>query len=271
VFGHGERRYVKRGCDPVPAPRSAYIRGVPYAVITRDADGAKPYAAALAGLGLEAVALAVTRTAPARDPDELVRALERGGYAAIVVASARAAAALHTARRQATLPEVWAVGPATARALEAAGIPALVPVATRDAAALATTLVAERALSGRRVLVPRAEGGRDEAIEILRDAGAVVEPIVVYRTVSARADDPDLAHGLGLLRRGEVAVCAVFAPSQVAALDALVGVRQITARFAAIGETTAAALRAAGASAVTVADGPTPERLAKAVRAVYPL
>jgi len=39
-------------------------------------------------------------------------------------------------------------------------------------------------------------------------------------------------------------VCAVFAPSQVAALDALVGVRAITARFAAIGETTAAALRA---------------------------
>jgi uroporphyrinogen-III synthase len=66
-------------------------------------------------------------------------------------------------------------------------------------------------------------------------------------------------------------VCAVFAPSQVAALDALVGVRRITARFAAIGETTAAALRAAGAAAIAVADAPTPERLAKAVSAVYPL
>lgn len=63
----------------------------------------------------------------------------------------------------------------------------------------------------------------------------------------------------------------MFAPSQVAALDALVGVRRIAARFAAIGETTAVALRAAGAAAVAVADGPTPERLAKAVSAVYPL
>jgi uroporphyrinogen-III synthase len=65
-------------------------------------------------------------------------------------------------------------------------------------------------------------------------------------------------------------VCAVFAPSQVAALDALVGVRAITARFAAIGETTATALRAAGAAAVAVAGAPTPEGLAKAVSAVYP-
>jgi uroporphyrinogen-III synthase len=89
--------------------------------------------------------------------------------------------------------------------------------------------------------------------------------------VPASADDPALAHGLGLLRRGEVAVCAVFAPSQVAALDALVGVRGMTAQFAAIAETTAAALRDAGAAAVVVAEGPTPERLAKAVSAVYPL
>jgi uroporphyrinogen-III synthase len=66
-------------------------------------------------------------------------------------------------------------------------------------------------------------------------------------------------------------VCAVFAPSQVAALDAVFGIRRIAAPFAAIGETTAAALRAAGAAVVSVADGPTPEGLAKAVSAVYPL
>jgi uroporphyrinogen-III synthase len=89
--------------------------------------------------------------------------------------------------------------------------------------------------------------------------------------VPASADDPELAHGLTLLRRGEVAVCALFAPSQVAALDALVGIRRITAQFAAIGETTAAALREVGAAVSAVADAPTPEGLAKAVSAVYPL
>jgi uroporphyrinogen-III synthase len=244
---------------------------VAYAVITREAEAAAPYAAALAPLGLEAIALPVTQTAAARDPEELVQALARGGYAAIVVASARAAQAIQAARGGAVLPEVWAVGPATARALAAAGISPLVPPVARDVTTLAKMMVAERALAGRRVLVPRAEDGRDEAIAILRDAGALVDAITAYRTVPAAADDPELARGLGLLRRGEVAVCAVFAPSQVAALEALVGVRRITARFAAIGETTAAALRDAGAATIAVADAPTPERLANAVSTVYPL
>jgi uroporphyrinogen-III synthase len=240
-------------------------------VITRDAETAAPYAAALAGLGLEVVAMAVTRTAPARDPDELVRAVLRGGFAAIVVASARAAAALAAARGQAALPEVWAVGQATARALAAAGISARVPPVARDAEAVAQAMLADRSLAGQRVLVPRAEGGRDEAIAALRAAGVEVEAVVAYRTVAAAAGDPAVARGLELLRRGEAAVCAVFAPSQVAALDALVGIRRIAAPFAAIGQTTAAALREAGATAIAVAGAPTPEGLANAVRAVYPL
>ena len=242
-------------------------------MITREAGAAAPYAAALAPLGFETTALPVTRTAPPRDPGELIRALERGGYAAIVVASARAAAVLAAARGHAALPEVWAVGQATARALASAGIAARVPAAARDASALAAALLADRALAGHRVLVPRAEDGRDEAIAMLRGAGVEVDAIVAYRTIPADADDPALARGLDLLRRGDVAVCAVFAPSQVAALDALVGIRQISARFAAIGETTAAALRHAGAdgSAIAAAASPTPEGLAKAVRAVYPL
>jgi uroporphyrinogen-III synthase/uroporphyrinogen III methyltransferase/synthase len=246
---------------------------VAYAVITREADAAAPYAAALAALGLEAVALPVTSTAPAGDPDELVRAVARGGYAAIVVASARGAAALDAARRGAALPEaceVWAVGPATARALAAAGIAARVPPEARDAASLARAMLAGRALAGRRVLVPRAEGGRDEAIALLRDAGAEVDAVVAYRTVPAAAADPALAAGLAALRAGAAGVCVVFAPSQVAALDALIGIGRISAPFAAIGETTAQALRAAGAGVVAVAEAPTPEGLAKAVSAVYP-
>jgi uroporphyrinogen-III synthase len=258
---------------------------VAYAVITRELDAAAPYVAALATLGLEAIALPVTCTAPAGDPAELVRALARGGHAAIIVASARAAAALAAAlgeleaeRPGAAAPapatralaEVWAVGPATARALADAGIAARVPAGVRDAASLARAMLAERALVGQRVLVPRAEGGRDEAIALLHDAGVEVEAVVAYRTVPADAGDPVLAAGLAALRSG-AAVCAVFAPSQVAALDAVFGIRRIAAPFAAIGETTAAALRAAGAGAVAVAEAPTPEGLAKAVSAVYPL
>ena len=45
----------------------------------------------------------------------------------------------------------------------------------------------------------------------------------------------------------------------------------VDVEVAAIGETTAAALRDAGVTAIAIADTPTPEGLAKAVSAVYPL
>ncbi len=66
------------------------------------------------------------------------------------------------------------------------------------------------------------------------------------------------------------ALCVVMAPSQVTALDAMLPVRTIETVFAAIGETTAEALRAAGARRVVVATEPTPEGIANAVRSVYP-
>ncbi|MBA3821748.1 MAG: uroporphyrinogen-III synthase, partial [Deltaproteobacteria bacterium] len=73
-----------------------------------------------------------------------------------------------------------------------------------------------------------------------------------------------------LFAAGDVAICVVLAPSQVAALDALVGIRGASTMFAAIGETTAVALREAGAPSVVVAASPTPEGIANAVAAVYP-
>lgn len=240
-------------------------------MVTRDREGAAPYAAALAPLGLDAIAMPVTRTAPPADPGALSRAIERGGHAAIVCASARAAAALIEARGGATLPEVWAVGPATGRVLEAAGLRTVVPGGVRDGASLARALLAARELAGRRVLVPRAEEGREEAIALLRDAGAEIEDVVAYRTVPAAADDPAIAEGLSVLAAGRAALCVVLAPSQVAALGALVGPAAWAALpFAAIGETTAAALRAAGATVVAVAETPTPAGIASAAASVYP-
>ena len=242
------------------------------AVVTRDREGAAPYAAALAPLGLEVVAMPVTRTASPADPGALGRALARGGHAAIVCASARAASALIEAAAarpdDAPLPEIWAVGPGTARALEAGRLRALVPDGVRDGASLARAMTDARSLAGARVLVPRAEDGREEAIAHLRAAGAEVDDVIAYRTIAAPADDPALAEGRALLASGRAAVCVVLAPSQVAALAALVALPPLT--FAAIGETTAAALRAAGATAIAVAATPTPAGIASAVRSVLP-
>jgi uroporphyrinogen-III synthase len=247
------------------------------ALLTRDPVDAQAYGSVLAPLGLEIVAMPVTRTASA-DPDALVRALVDFDHAAIVVASPRAAHELARAATAAAvdeLPEIWAVGPATKRALDIAKLPALLPAGVRDGSELAQRLVAERALRDRSVLVPRAEDGRVEALEILRAAGARVVDVVAYRTIAIAPTDASLDAGATLLASGDAAICAVFAPSQVHALAAAMQARghalaTVRTRFCAIGETTAAALRAAGIVEVAVAEAPTPEGMANAVGSVYP-
>jgi len=256
---------------------------VPVAVLTRDPADAQPYAKQLAALGLTVLAMPVTQTVAAGDPDALAQALDEGAFDAIVVASARAANELARAVNQARnprttlaeLPEVWAVGPASKRALDAAGITAHLPPDVRDGAELAATLVASRNLAGKRVLVPRAEDGRTEGLQILRAAGAVVVDVVAYRTLPAAPDDLAVQPGADALATGRAAVLCVFAPSQVAALVRILAARgtslsAVSAVVCAIGETTASALKAAGIEQVAVAGAPTPEAMARAVGSVYP-
>lgn len=247
-----------------------------FAVVTRDPVEAQAYAAALAPIGLEVVAMPVTKTHPPRDPAALGRALAAGGYAAIVVASPRAAHMLARAAAElaVALPEVWAVGAATKRALDIEQVTAFVPDVV-DGAGLARELIAQRALAGKRVLVPRAEDGREEPSELLRAAGAEVVAVVAYRTLPIAHDDKRVARGSELLLFGAAAVTAVFAPSQVAALAGIVAAHgrslaDLATAFCAIGETTASALREAGVARVAVAPAPTPAGMARAAGSVYP-
>ena len=254
------------------------------AVLTRDPVDAQAYASALAPLGLDVLAMPVTRTVPAADRDALTRALAEDNYAAIVLASPRGAhelarAVTELAAKRTTppaLPEVWAVGPATKRALDIAKLPAHHPAGVRDGIELANTLVAARSLAGTRVLLPRAEEGRTDMLEILRAAGAEVVDVVAYRTEAVAPDEASLDDGCDLLIRGGAAICAVFAPSQVSALAAAIAARDhelaaLVTQFCAIGDTTAAALRAAGVREVAVAPIPTHEGIARAVSSVSPL
>lgn len=250
------------------------------AVLTRDPVDTLAYARVLEQFGLEVVAMPVTQTASAADPDALVRALGDGTYSAIVIASPRAAHELARAHVRVAhtidpLPVIWAVGPATKRALEIAQLAAHLPEDVRDGGELAVRLATSRDLRGERVLVPRAEDGRTEALDTLREAGAIVVDVVAYRTLPAAPDDASLSAGIDALIGGRAAVCAVFAPSQVSALAQIMTARghtlaSLAARFCAIGETTAAALRAAGVREVAVASAPTPEGMAHAVGSVYP-
>ncbi|HEX7701974.1 MAG TPA: uroporphyrinogen-III synthase [Kofleriaceae bacterium] len=241
------------------------------AVLTR--EDVEAYAAQLSPQGIEVVAMPVTQQlADANDRDVLARALQTGPFAAVVVTSRHAAiflaaALLRTSSTANDLGEIWAVGPATRQSLDGEGLTSHYPPGVHDGAELARALMASRDLRGQRVLVPRAEQGRSEAIELLREAGADVVDVVAYRTHAVAADHPSIAAGRELLTGDGVAVCAVFSPSQVAALAAIVGpLVEVPTQFCAIGETTAAALRAAGVTQIGVAATPTPDGLATAVR-----
>jgi uroporphyrinogen-III synthase len=252
-------------------------------VLTR--EDIAPYAAALSTIGFETVAMPVTQQlAEPADRDALVRAVQSGPFTAVVVASRHAAIFLATALTKArrsssddlaalerSLGEVWAVGPATKQSLDLEGLASHYPPEVHDGAELARAMIAARDLRGQRVLVPHAEQGRTEAIELLRAAGADVVDVVAYRTHTVAADHPTVSAGRELLASYGAAVCAVFAPSQVAALAAIVGpLAEVPAQFCAIGETTGAALRAAGVSEPSVAPTPTPDGLVAAVRALVP-
>jgi uroporphyrinogen-III synthase len=253
------------------------------AVLTRDQSDVAAYASVLEPLGLRVVALPVTKTAGPPDPGALARALDTADYAAIMVTSARGAyelgeAVASLAGVRATmpdLPDVWAVGAATKAALAKARLPVHQPDGVRDGVELAQALAASTKLVGKRVLVPRAEDGRTEPLDILRAAGADVVDVVAYRTVALPVEEVALGEGADLLVAGSAAICAVFAPSQVSALAAAISARDhelasLVTQFCAIGETTAAALRTAGVREVAVAPAPTPEGMAQAVRSVYP-
>jgi uroporphyrinogen-III synthase len=242
---------------------------MPYAVITRDREGTTAYVPVLRTLGLDAIAMPVTRTEPMHE--NLRRALAAAQpYDEVACASARAATALAATRGSVTLPTVWAVGPATAQVLTDAGIAVRLEPTVVDAVSLANAMIAAKPVQGVRILVPRAEGGRDELVDLLREAGASVEAVAAYRTAPTATTAPVLEQGRTLFAKGQVAVCAVFAPSQVAALGTHVRFRTTDTLFAAIGETTAQALRDAGAKRIVVATEPTPEGLAKIIATVYP-
>jgi uroporphyrinogen-III synthase len=237
------------------------------AVVTRDSDLARAYAVALAPFDLFVIPTPVTCVATAEPADQLalVAACARTDLDAVLVASARAVAPLIAAGGPGRA-HVVAVGAATAAALAGLGVDA--EVAAGTAVAAADRLIARGV---RRVLVPRAADGRDDALERLRAAGVEAIAVTAYRTIARTIDDPALGLGLAALRGHRAAVLALFAPSQVAALAALVDAAALAAPIiAAIGATTAAALTDLGVRVDAVAASPDPAAMARALAAVYP-
>jgi uroporphyrinogen III methyltransferase/synthase len=202
-------------------------------LVTRPLEQARRFAQILAERGAEPVFAPVTRLLPPRDRTGIAGAIDRiDSYEWFVFTSANAVerffaelGARELDARALGLARVACVGPVTAAALRERGVRADVVPAHGDAQAAADAVVefAKGAIREARVLIPRAEHGRDEAVAALEAAGAVVEVAPVYRTETVAADDPSISLGLRRLRAGQIDVAAFFAPSQVRSLFEICG------------------------------------------------
>ncbi len=168
---------------------------------------------------------------------------------------------------------IAAIGDTTAHVLRTRGIRAdLVPDEKTSAGLAKAMLAADPDLPGSKVLFPRAEGGREELPDTLRAAGVEVTVVPLYRTVPVSPER--LAPLVTRLRAGDLDVLTFFAPSQVNALAEALGedAPAVLARaraVAAIGPTTAAALRARGIRVDIVAAEPSAKALVESILAHF--
>jgi len=218
--------------------------------VTRDEEPDGPLGAALRAAGFDPVACPVATESPAADPAALSAVAQNlEHYDWIVAASQRAVRAIADARGGDWPKGVRtaAVGRQTAAALVAAGAdPAPIVAAEAGADALWAELRRHDTWPGRRVLVPAVAGGRRGVIDGLREAGADVTEIEVYRMTPRPPD---------AIRRDWRALApdavVVASPSAAALLADAVGAPALRGLRAvvAMGGTTAAALREIGVGA----------------------
>lgn len=264
-----------------PARPSARLAGC-RVLVTRPADQAGPTVAALEQEQAEVMLVPLLRIEPAADPSALAQAARdvlAGQYDWVVVTSANGAramtAALGSARRPVGPPGVrWcAVGPTTAGALAQAGLRVACVPERHEGAALPEALARHGPLAGSRILLSLGDLAPSHLEIELARRGATVRRVTAYRTVP----DPEAARRAALaIMSGEVAVVVVASPSAVHALAvaaaSLPGDPQAlwrAAAFCAIGPTTAAALREAGAVRAAHAAHATPEALVDAVAELW--
>jgi uroporphyrinogen-III synthase/uroporphyrinogen III methyltransferase/synthase len=222
-------------------------------VVTRGKGGEDALPARLAEIGAAVRELPAIEIGPPASLDALdaaLRELPRLDW--VVFASANTVERTVERLDALGLPRAWlalrslaAVGPATAaRLAREVRAPDLVPEEATGAAAAAALAGRVRGL---RVLVPRPAEGRPELVEGLVAAGAEVLAPEAYRTLPA---PPERLRALaGWIEAGEVDAVAFASPSAVKAVVGALGARADLLRgvlLAAIGPTTAAALRDAG-------------------------
>jgi uroporphyrinogen III methyltransferase/synthase len=166
-------------------------------------------------------------------------------------------------------PSIAAVGLATAQAAAEAGFRVDYTAQERSGEGLARELQAS--LRNRRVLLPRSDRADDRLPTLLREAGAQVTEVVAYRTAVPKTLDTEI---VDRVQRADVDAIVFASPSAYHNLTEAMGAKRLTelssrVDFAAIGPTTARALREAAARVAIEANESSAAGLADAIAKHY--
>ncbi len=228
-------------------------------LVTRPREQAPELVDRLTMLGAESIEAPMIRMAPPEDPDPLLHAAAAPEeFDWIIFTSANAVDAFMTALldgerdvRALKGPRICTSGTATADKLASYGIKVdLIPHEFRGDAVV-SALLALGSMKGVRVLLPRADIGREVIGEGLREAGAIVTEVVAYRTIledAQREGDPDV---YGMLLDGKIDVATFTSPSAIRNFAKIHGADQVVDLLkntvvATIGPVTADAARQLG-------------------------
>lgn len=249
-------------------PVAALHDGMPLSsrrfVMTRPRGTGTELSSALMALGAQVDDVALTRIERGSGP-EFDDALNRiDTYSWLVLTSQHAVAALRTRLAERSVDarslhnvRIAAVGPRTTRALGRLGLrPDVVPAAN-DAAGLVAAIATAHDLSGCRVLYPCSARAATTLRDGLCQAGAIVDPVVVYDTV---AETIDRSAWSQLEPYDSVLLYSPSAARALAELDS-------SASCVCVGPTTARAATALGLQVKAMATVPsTPEMVATIMR-----
>lgn len=251
-------------------------------VVTRAAEQASELATRLEALGAEVLLLPLVQFAAASDPGPLDRALgELASFDWLLLTSQNTVRFLAQRAREIGLdlaaalgegrprPQVASVGRATEEAAREQGW--RVDRASQGQGGAELVREWGDAWRGVRVLLPRSDRATADLPQALGEAGAHTVEVVAYRTLAVPTIDASVGDRL---ERGEADVVTFASPSAFSILQSYFGEERLrrlagAARFAAIGPTTAAAIRRAGFAVSIEASVPSAAGLAAALAAYF--
>jgi hydroxymethylbilane synthase len=234
-------------------------------VVTRPVEQAEGVIAALVEAGAVPIHVPAIRFEPIGEAPQIAQAMaEIESFDWIVFTSANGVRFFRQVCGDWPRARVAAVGPATAAALREAGIDVDFVPDEFTGETLARTL---GNVSGRRVLLPRAELANTDVVRLLRDRGALVEELPIYRTLSAGSAEllsATLAKGVDCILFASASAVrnVVDAPARSAG-----DLKSIPA--VCIGPVTAETARSLGLNVVAIADSHTTAGLIDALTGYF--